>query len=193
MKKILLATIVSLILSGCSALDVVKSALGDGPSVSLDAQVGKDNTQQEAAIATQGDEDTITGNVEKEKTITGVAVSAATITPEGDKDVITGNVDKRAETTGIAVSALDVKQTKETKTEVIVNDNAQVEVANTEKKTDFVVGDNATIEVKDSTTNIPWWVLTILVLGWVLPTPVTMWESFWEWRDKRRLQRRLFK
>lgn len=71
-------------------------------------------------------------------------------------------------------------------------ENTQQVVANQEETNNEVAGDQTNNEVgssvtaseigRISNTNTSWWIIVLLIIGWVLPTPQRMWQA---WRNRR--------
>jgi hypothetical protein len=146
MNKALIVLLMSVSVSACTPMSVLSGLIpGSKPGISVDAQVGKDNTKQ-----------------------TGVGL-------QGDRgDITNSTVSKNA--TGVAIGGTTSNTTAE-----FIDTNVIAETQNTIK------ADNSTIGITNQITNIPPWVLILLVLGWVLPTPLQIFKAFVEWREKRKL------
>lgn len=140
-------------LSACTPMSVLSylNPFDRSSGISVDAQVGKENTQQNAAIATSGDKDTIeNSNVVKEDT--GVIIGQVT-----ENKIVTEKID----------------------TAVIAEKQTTIQAENSEVKLSNVFN------------NIPPWVLILLLLGWVLPTPMAMLKGLAEWNKNRKHQAKL--
>jgi hypothetical protein len=146
MLKLFISFLLVFNLYGCSPLSMF---LPTGPRMSVDAQVGKENLQQNAGVAMSGDKDTIDNSVVSKES-TGVVV---------------GKVSNNR----ISSSELDTAITAENQTSVKA-DNSKVNISNTFQ-------------------NIPPWILILLILGWVLPTPTSMVKNYVEWRKENYYKR----
>lgn len=72
-------------------------------------------------------------------------------------------------------------------------ENTQQIVANQQETNNEVAGNQTNNEVgssvtaneigKISNTNTSWWIIALLIAGWVLPTPQGMWQA---WRNRSR-------
>jgi hypothetical protein len=151
-RTLIVTSVLTLSLSACSPMSVLKSLNPfSQQGLSVDAQVGKDNTQQNAGVAITGDKGDI-NNSNVSKSSTGVVVGQVT--------------ENKVTTDKIETSVVADKQTS-------------------------IKADNSEIKVSNVFNNIPPWVLILLILGWVLPTPTTMIKSIVEWRKEKKHQAKL--
>jgi len=169
MNKALIALLLSISVVACSPMSVIKSLNPfDNNGINVDAQVGKENTQQNAAMAvTEGAQTNTDSNITKETT--GIVLGATT-----ENKVITDQIDTSviAETqTTVKSDQIDTSVISETQTTIKAN--------------------NSEIKVSNIFNNIPPWVLILLILGWILPTPTTIFNSFVSWRKERKNQAKL--
>lgn len=137
-------------LAGCSQLAALVR-----PGINANAQLGKENTQQ---VVAKQDNQVMTQDVDVGDGSTSEVVS------NKDNTGITAEKVEKANTTKVT-----------TKKQIITNTNAEkVDTVRTSDKAQEVhTGDNSNVIV-NQTEQVPWWVMALLVLGWILPTPYTM-------------------
>jgi hypothetical protein len=143
--KLIATLLLSVVLTACTPMSALKmlNPFSSG-GLSVDAQVGKENSQQNAGIATAGDRDSIENStVTKESTAVAIGQTSNKVNAE------------------------------EIKTAVIAD------------KQTSVTADNSNIQVRNEYTNIPVWVLLLLLLGWVLPTPDAMFKYLKNLKTKK--------
>jgi hypothetical protein len=147
LKTLIVSSVLVFSLSACTPMSVLKTLNPfDKSGISVDAQVGKENTQQNAAIAVTGDQDAITESIVNKDKV-GV--------------VLGQSKQNKVTTDKIETSVISEKQTS-------------------------IKADNSEIKVQNNSTNIPFWVVLLLILGWVLPTPYTMFKSIVKWRNENK-------
>jgi uncharacterized lipoprotein YehR (DUF1307 family) len=148
-KSLIVSSVLIVSLSACTPMSALKflNPFDRSSGISVDAQVGKENTQQNAGIAITGDKGDISdSNVSKSST--GVVLGQVT-----ENKVLTDKID----------------------TSIIAEQQTNIKAE----------------QVSNVFNNIPPWVLILLILGWVLPTPTSMFHSLVEWRRDRKRQARL--
>jgi hypothetical protein len=150
-RTLVVSSVLILSLSACTPMSVLSSFMPNKPTLEVDAQIGKENTQQNAGVAISGDKGDI-NNSNVSKSSTGVVVGQVT--------------ENKVTTDKIETSVVADKQTS-------------------------IKAENSAVEVRNVFNNIPPWVLILLILGWVLPTPTTMFKSLLEWRREKKQQAKL--
>jgi hypothetical protein len=137
-KTLIVGLLLSVSVSGCSTMSVLKSLNPFSDSgVSIDAQIGKENTNQYGLVA-KGETTSTSG--------TGISLGS--------------------KTTGITARSIETSVTAETQ--------------------NSIKAENSVIDITNKITNIPVWVLLLLLLGWVLPTPMHIVRSIVEWRENKK-------
>jgi hypothetical protein len=135
------------LLTGCSALGTL---LGK-PGINVDAQVGKENVQQ----------------VVGQQKSTKVEAGDNSIVDAGSVDGIKSQTTKSAKVTN---------SKKSVGSSVDADSVGKLDQKTAEKLQDIKTGDNAQVVV-DQREGPSWWILLLLVLGWILPTPAQMLKS----------------
>jgi uncharacterized protein YceK len=150
MKRILIAVIISMHLTGCSSL--LTSFIPTKPSIEATVQAGAENNQTKQIVGMQ------------ETT----SVSA------GDE----AEIQSFSSSTGsVQAKNVEVASTKKALKSVSV-DAKEIGVAKTaEKFQDIVTGDNSRVAVTQN-EGPSWWMVLLLIFGWILPTPVGIYNWF---------------
>lgn len=145
-------------LTGCSQL----AGLIKGPGLNANVQAGKENTQQ------------IVANQDKQISTTDSEIDVNQFGSNAQSEV--ANTQAEAVITGKVVEKAVTPTVKTTKavTATVVADKVN-EVRTVDKAQEVHTGDNSKVIVNQNEP-IPPWVLFLLILGWVLPTPVTMFK-----------------
>ena len=146
-SKVILACILAVsVLSGCSQLVGLLKPGG----ITANTQLGKENTQQ------------IVGNQKSDE----LSVSDNT----GDTQVVKSEVSVTAKKVDKAMSS-SVKSLSSTSSSVVAETVAQVK--SSERIQDVTAGPGSSVVVHQN-DRYPAWLLLLLVIGWVMPTPVTI-------------------
>jgi hypothetical protein len=153
MKKLIIALLCS-ILVACSPMDLVKTAIGAKPGLSVDTelQVGKENTKQVVGQQTRQDQQIV---AEDNAHVEANSSGAGGVVAKEVKQAVTTSSKKVTQST---VEAKDVGT-----------------VRSADKAQDIVTGDNAKVTVTQN-AQLPFWAIFLLILGWALPTPVAMFQ-----------------
>ena len=70
-------------------------------------------------------------------------------------------------------------------TEIVAGDKSQTVDVTGEKNSTTNTADAITQTYNTVNEQYPWWVLALLILGWVLPSPSQMWEQLLKLVNKR--------
>lgn len=161
MKRLLLILVMCFAITGCSTLlTAAVSAIKPGGGISADAQIGKENTKQ---VVAKQDIETTTQTVK----VSDIGASAK-VTTNTTKEAVGVTADTVAKAIATSVKA-DTSVSVTTAAEAIKNIDTSEQFQKVE------LGSNSTVNLTQQ-SNLPIWIILFAFLGWVLPTPVAMFE-----------------
>lgn len=151
----------AIVLSGCSTL----ASLAKSGGVNTNAQVGKENTQQVVAV-------------QKTEEITVKDTSGETQVIKSETSVTAKQIDK-------VIKAGDSKSViaRDTTSAAVLAEKIE-EVKTISRSQEVKAGPNSSVIVNQN-DRYPAWLIMLLVIGWVLPTPVDICKRIINWYNKR--------